>query len=872
MPRPVKFHLEGLFKNLITQSIGRVYAREGVRSGTMALPTFHAMGMLFPNFRSNLRRVYSSLVRSKSRSCGTNIKLNNQSGDCHKLLTYSMHTGILRVETQDTQLFGGGPLADAIGNKVADQGVRFRSCYGATELGLVTEASEIDDFNDWNYVQFSPQVDVRFIPQNNGDNLFELAFVVSDDHKPFELNFEIDGRPAYKTKDLVIRHPHKPDLWKVVGRLDDQIILLNGEKTNPEKEIGRCPIVRCAIMFGRERNQTGVLIELEESANYMYHTKEGQSKAMEDVWPFIERANQASATHSRLERRTIIFVDPSRLLPRTTKDAIFRPGALKLYASVIEEMYLGLEKNFGAADGIKPPRSWDSTKDIEVRVTQEIQNLLGRQVDVRGDLFQQGMDSLTATMLLRLLKDTLNASPDFHIRSAATKVNQQTIFGNPTITQLVQVLVQLSTCNNTTVIDPVAEALRNIHTMIEKYKIDWPAQEARDIQPVKKERVVVTGTTGGLGSHLLAQLLENEKVEKVWAMNRKSSKNNRDRELSSFEDKLLDVNSLKSGKLVFVDTDLEDPKLALPNEIYDEIRREATIIIHNAWQVNFNLGLQSFEPSICGARNLLDLAFQSTAPTGLPRFIFTSSVSVAGFAVPGRWLSEISVTPEMASTSIGYGQSKLVAEKRLWPRKLQYSTWTACRDAKSGAWSTTDWVPSLIGSSVSIGSLPRAVGTVSWLPLDVAARSIIDTCVSRSKVLPQVMHTSHPRPVPWVDIMNALSASLVPLVNSQLPLVGFEEWNKRVAEAAESFKGSDSDRYKRFPSTKIQSTIDGMVLADKALQSHEEVEHVESCGTVRLNTKVAEEFSRVLETTPQLGDEHVQKWISYWGAKELFVQ
>ncbi|GAB1525258.1 hypothetical protein RhiTH_008416 [Rhizoctonia solani] len=842
MPKPVKLHLEGLFKDLITQSIGRVYARQGVLSGTMALPTFHAMMWSQDETALAYLRQMKSIVS-----------------------IFELDLQIL--VTQTTQLFAGGPLAEAIGNKLANQGVRFRSCYGATELGVVTEASEIDEFNDWNYVQFSPRVDVRFISQNTGDNLFELAFVVSDDYKPFELNFEIDGRPAYKTKDLVIRHPHKPDLWKIVGRLDDQIILLNGEKTNPGpigKEVGRCPIVRCAIMFGRERSQTGVLIELEESANYMYRTKEGQSKAMEDVWPFIERANQASATHSRLERRTIILVDPTHPLPRTVKEGVSRPGALKLYASVIEEMYLGLEKNFGAADGIKPPRSWDSTKDIEVWVTQEIQNLLGRQVDVCGDLFQQGMDSLTATMLLRLLKDTLNASPDFHIRSAATKVNQQTIFGNPTITQLVQVLVQLSTCNNTTVIDPVAEALRKIHAMIEKYKADWPTQEARNIQPVKKERVVVTGTTGGLGSHLLAQLLENEKVEKVWAMNRKSSKNNRDRELSSFEDKLLDVNLLKSEKLVFVDTDLEDPKLALPNEIYDE--------------VNFNLGLQSFEPSICGARNLLDLAFQSTAPTGLPRFIFTSSVSVAGFAVPGRWLSEISVTPEMASTSIGYGQSKLVAEKLL--ESARDSGLESCSirlgqlvgDVKSGAWSTTDWVPSLIGSSVSIGSLPRAVGTVSWLPLDVAARSIIDTCVNRNKVLPQVMHTSHPRPVPWVDLMNALSASLVPLVNSQLPIVGFEEWNKRVAEAAESFKGSESDRYKRFPSTKIQSTIDGMVLADKELQSHDGVEHVESCGTVRLNTKVAEEFSRVLETTPQLGDEHVQKWISYWGTKGLFVQ
>ncbi|GAB1528524.1 hypothetical protein RhiTH_011718 [Rhizoctonia solani] len=856
MPKPVKFHLEGLFKNLITQSIGRAYAQEGVRSGTMALPTFHGMEW------SQDETAVAYLRQMKS-------------------VVSIFEVGLQIVVTQVTQIFGGGPLAEAIGNKLADQGVHFRSCYGATEFGGVTETSEVDETSDWNYLQFSPQVDARFIPQNNGDNLFELAFVVSDNHKPFELNFEIDGRPAYRTKDLVVRHPYRPDLWKLVGRLDDQITLLNGEKTNPgpmEGEIGMCPIVRSAVMFGRERNQTGVLIELEESVSSMYDTQEGRSKTIDEVWPFIERANQTSATHSRLERRTIIFVDPARPLPRTVKGGISRPGALKLYGSVIEEMYLGLEKGFGAADGTKPPRSWDTTEDIEVWVTEEIQNLLGRKVDVCGDLFQQGMDSLTATMLLRLLKDTLNASPHSNIRSGATKVNQQTIFGNPTITQLVQVLVQLSTCNNTTVVDPVAEALGNIRTMIEKHKVDWPTQEARDIQPVKKERVVVTGTTGGLGSHLLAQLLQNEKVEKVWAINRKSSKNNRDREINSFEDKLLDVNLLKSEELVFVDADLEDPKLALPNEIYDEIRREATIIIHNAWQVNFNLGLQSFEPSICGARNLLDLAFQSTAPTGLPRFIFTSSISVAGFGGPGRRLSEISVTPEMASTSIGYGQSKLVAEKLL--ESARDSGLESCSirlgqlvgDVKSGAWSTTDWVPSLIGSSASIGSLPRAVGTVSWLPLDVAARSIIDTCVNRSKVLPQVMHTSHPRPVPWVDIMNALSASLVPLVNSQLPIVGFEEWNKRVAEAAESFKGSESDRYKRFPSTKIQSTIDGMVLADKELQSHEEVEHVESCGTVRLNTKVAKEFSRVLETTPQLGDEHVQKWIRYWGTKGLFVQ
>ncbi|CCO32669.1 hypothetical protein BN14_06732 [Rhizoctonia solani AG-1 IB] len=119
--------------------------------------------------------------------------------------------------------------------------------------------------------------------------------------------------------------------------------------------------------------------------------------------------------------------------------------------------------------------------------------------------------------------------------------------------------------------------------------------------------------------------------------------------------------------------------------------------------------------------------------------------------------------------------------------------------------------------------------------------------------------------------MDAFSASLASRTNSQLPIVRFDEWNKRVVEAATSFKGSESDRYKRFPSTKIQSTVDGMVLADDELRSREEAENAEAGGTVRLDTTVAEELSETLKTTPELGKEHVQKWTNYWGSKGLFV-
>ncbi|KDN39665.1 hypothetical protein RSAG8_08693, partial [Rhizoctonia solani AG-8 WAC10335] len=292
---------------------------------------------------------------------------------------------------------------------------------------------------------------------------------------------------------------------------------------------------------------------------------------------------------------------------------------------------------------------------------------MGWEIDTAVDLFQQGMDSLTATILLRGLKTSLHASQDPNVQTCAGTLSQTVVFDNPTVQQLALLLVRRiaspDLSNN-----PIPTALENIHAMIQKYDSNWPQSPTNrhTRRPdTLKERVVVTGTTGALGSHLLPQLLANDKTERVWVLNRKSSGDIRSRQKASFEDKMLDVELLASEKLVFVDAVLDDAKLGLRSELYDEIRNTATIIIHNAWQVNFNLALQSFEPNIRGTRNLLDLAFSSTESAGLPRFAFASSISVAGISGLGGQLDEVSVRPEDAASTIGYGQSKLVAEKLL---------------------------------------------------------------------------------------------------------------------------------------------------------------------------------------------------------------
>ena len=103
-------------------------------------------------------------------------------------------------------------------------------------------------------------------------------------------NTKIDGQDGYATSDLVQPHPTKPNLWRIYGRADEQIILSNGEKVSPwfrdnvtnvdsvakrfnvaqtnplplEKIINQDPHVKSCVMFGRGKFQNGVLIEPRE--------------------------------------------------------------------------------------------------------------------------------------------------------------------------------------------------------------------------------------------------------------------------------------------------------------------------------------------------------------------------------------------------------------------------------------------------------------------------------------------------------------------------------------------------------------------------------------------------------------------------------
>ena len=127
-----------------------------------------------------------------------------------------------------------------------------------------------------------------------------------------------------------------------------------------------------------------------------------------------------------------------------------------------------------------------------------------------------------------------------------------------------------------------AAAIERMRTLLEKYSAGlerrFPEKvangHANGHASGAAETVLVTGTTGRLGSHLLSQLLQRPDVVRVYALNRESSGSvaaleKRSRE--AFKQWGLDESLLSGGKVSFHAVDLAKPKFGLSEELYDEV-------------------------------------------------------------------------------------------------------------------------------------------------------------------------------------------------------------------------------------------------------------------------------------------------------------
>ncbi|KAJ7500861.1 hypothetical protein B0H11DRAFT_1800191 [Mycena galericulata] len=807
-----------------------------------AIPTFHLVGVMQLFWATISGMIISVLPPMSPPVLPTPAKVFDEAIATASTLLFcvpSFLEGWARDSTRRPLLksfrsviFAGGPLQPAVGDKLSDEGVNIAHVYGMTEAGglnlfLPREAPKLG----WNYFYLSPHIDPVFLPLADLPGVYKLVVKTSKTHTPAILDTIVDGVEAFNTNDLLVQHPKDANLWKIYGRYDDQIMHSTGEKTNPgplEAIILEDSRIKHAVMFGRSQFHAGVLIFPAQPLNLV--DSEAEVEFRRQIWPAVQKANIHAPSHSRIFKEMILVAKPSKQIELTAKGTPRRAQVLHTYQDEIREIYAVSEQS--AQTHLAAPDNFDflSSLDFVKRVVEEVMHELPADDD---DLFQHGCDSLQATWIRNSILYALRASKRVDVGAIADDF----VYSYPTLKRLGDYVASVASGSPLVSLDSSLLA-SEMEKMVLKYTQDFPEHRATVETPIG-EAVLLTGTTGALGCHILARLLDLPEVSMVYALNR-SGKNIQERQRSSFVNNGVDVERLNSLKLKLLTGNLIAPDLGLSAEDYGEIKERVTCVIHNAWQVDFKMSLTSLEPCIAATRNLIDFSL-SSPHNSAPKMIFLSSVGVFKTSEPIAY--ERSLLDPKTVAGSGYAESKWVAEKTIEQAATQRSAFKPIivrvgqlSGGIDGIWKTSEWFPTLLRLSQRLGHLPEISGHISWVPIQDAGSIVVEMRKSRKRYL----HLTHPHPITLEDIIRPVQEILA------LPAVGYSQWLESLEKLA-SKESSDPD----------------LGLLRFFRENHDTELDQEAFLGARLSNDNALEASSCLASLRSLDSRDVAQWVGY---------
>ncbi|TFK49005.1 polyketide synthase [Heliocybe sulcata] len=422
-----------------------------------------------------------------------------------------------------------------------------------------------------------------------------------------------------------------------------------------------------------------------------------------------------------------------------------------------------------------------------------------------------------------------------------------------------------------------------LFAMVEKFSADFPVVEpANDIASKSNDQVIlITGTRGSLGAHMLARLLQVPHVTKIFALLRKSDsgRSTLDLQQEAVGTRGIDPVILNSDKLELFESDLTKPYLGLSEEIYERIRTNVSHVVHIGWNINLAVPLKTFETDVRGLRALIDLA--ATARNGKPaRLVYASTAGifrqleyVSDMCSP---IKESALPDPKISLGSGYSESKWVSERILdnAMQKIPGFTATTVRihqltGGLNGAWKPSEWFPAMVAASFALGCFPTGTDvsatvatlsrhiltsesqSISWLPADTAATAMLDMLDCKDPIV----HLRHPKPISWNDMAMPMARLL------DVTTVPFAEWLARLEH-----------EWKTLGIRKISPYLDPAIRIINLYRTVCPPDHpargiTESNGAMPvLSIDKALSASPTLQSPdlPQLRQDDFAKWCTYW--------
>ncbi|KAL8861119.1 MAG: hypothetical protein Q9178_002333 [Gyalolechia marmorata] len=683
----------------------------------------------------------------------------------------------------DFVVVGGGPIKPAVANDLHENGVNLLNHFGATELGALAPIFRPDKSYDWRYLRLRTDLglqlrQVESSDPNSGYKISGRPFGANED---FELQDSVEVNPLNPTREV-----------RLMGRKDDLLVLATGEKVSPqvmEELLAQDYRIKRAVVFGNGQFEVGVLIEPAAAITC------SEADFVESIWPTVLDANDKVDQHAVVSTKVAILVKPSaKGIPLSDKGFPQRKDVYSVFESEIKSVYGRMEESTSSTF----VQDLDQ-HDLRESLREIVQSCLPKRIKPEtwkdgDDFVQLGIDSLQATRLRRILDHSVRRSK-FGI-AYPEGLALDFVYTHSSITGLIQALRHPKSTNQDASI-----RLRLMRDLTDKYSFN-----ASGVSKGRKYTIVLTGGTGNLGSYLLPLLTELSHVSLVISLVRSQSESSANQSLSgamaaqkkALERRGISLSRRAWSKVKVLSWQPGEDHLGLKDEDYDQIVSTVTHIFHGAWPMDFRMRLSSFENQVKALHDLIELGrlAHRQSPAVRPRIILASSIAVVGNCTAEQRLG--GMIPEMplhdaskGPLAMGYAEAKWVCEQvvesahktlqnEVEPMIVRIGQLSGSQT--SGYWSTKEHFPALVKASKGVGHLPDLQGTLSWLPVDKAARTVADLLLGPG-TQGLVYHVENPVRQSWTDVCTVLEYNLGIAPRSRLP---YWEWLEKVSKLEES--------------------------------------------------------------------------------------
>ena len=395
----------------------------------------------------------------------------------------------------------------------------------------------------------------------------------------------------------------------------------------------------------------------------------------------------------------------------------------------------------------------------------ELGDFAAEELDPQASLVGLGLDSLMAVELATAVQLGLGVS-----------LGLGALEGEPTLASLAAQLLTLMA-------DPAAAGSSGVD-LGEEARL--PAQIATRLaahpapsrSPAAEGAVLLTGATGFLGAHLLADQLQRHPQLTVFCLVRADGAGAAKARVRANLQQYGLWHEADAARIIGVPGDLARPCLGFDEATAASLVGRLGGILHNGAQLSYVAPYGQLKAAnVGGTLAVLELASQAAIPL---QFISSTSVYEAA-AYRRQTITETEALPAWQGIHLGYSQTKWVSEQLVLAAAAQGLPVTVYRPplvgghSLTGTWHNGDFLHRLVRGCLALGLAPDLAMELDLVPVDYVAAAV-GALAWRPEPLGFQVHLQHPQPVLWADLLEGLIAR-----GASLEAVPLERWLAELA-------------------------------------------------------------------------------------------